>query len=461
MHRDNSFVSGTRAPKSNINSLDATEESSSMPRSLQVQNFFSTKTKDHFDSPDQKIAKQKLRMRLQNANAQSAQSLPREQHSPTAIEPFTKQQMRTMLTSEYSPAQLESSFQHCCSEHQKCSQDLQKIATAIQDLYRLRPAQYVDRVAGMEQALQEKCREIRKQRAIIGQLLAQAVAGTETRDAQVQQQPEVGHKHAQTQVAHASIGVQAHREPEERLVFKPQIEIQLVEKIVEVPVFQDKLKIVEVEKIVEKVIEVVKIEQVEVIREVFIEKPTFIREVVEVPVYSERIVEIEKIIEVPVEIVKLVEKVVEIPVEVIKHVEVEVIKEVIIEKPKIVKEIVEVPVIKETILEVEKVVEVPVEVPKYIEIEKIVEKPVPKYIEIEKIVEKPVPNYIEVEKIVEKPVEKVVYIETEKPYEKIKILEVEKIVEVPVEIFVYRDREVPVEVIKHVQVEKFVEVPVI
>ena len=69
-------------------------------------------------------------------------------------------------------------------------------------------------------------------------------------------------------------------------------------------------------------------------------------------------------------------------------------------------------------------------------------------------------KYVEIEKIVEKPVEKVVYIENEVPYEKIKILEVEKLVEVPVEVIVYQEKEVPVEVIKYVEVEKQVEVPI-
>ena len=111
----------------------------------------------------------------------------------------------------------------------------------------------------------------------------------------------------------------------------PEVKIETVEKIVEVPV----------EKIVEKVVEVP------------VEK--IVEKTVEVPV--EKIVEVEKVVEVPVE--KIVEKTVEVPVE------------------KIVEKVVEVPVEKI----VEKTVEVPVE--KVVEVEKIVEVPVEKIVEKE------------------------------------------------------------------------------
>ena len=105
-------------------------------------------------------------MRLSNINGKSSRSIPPPE-SPLEIKPFSKDQMLSMLSSEYSPSQLESDFLNCCSEHEKCSSDLAKIATLISDLHKLRPAQYVDRVAHMESSLQEKCHQIKKQRSII------------------------------------------------------------------------------------------------------------------------------------------------------------------------------------------------------------------------------------------------------------------------------------------------------
>ena len=107
-------------------------------------------------------------------------------------------------------------------------------------------------------------------------------------------------------------------------VREPEVRVETVEKIIEVPV--EKIVEVPVEKIVEKTVEV----PVEKIVEVPVEK--IVEKTVEVPV--------EKIVEVPVE--KIVEKTVEVPVEKIVEVPVE----------KIVEKTVEVPV--EKIVEVEK-----------------------------------------------------------------------------------------------------------
>ena len=62
--------------------------------------------------------------------------------------------MRFMLQTEYSPEKLEAQLKNCCSEHKKCSEDLARLADCINELARMRPAQYVERVAGMEVALQ-------------------------------------------------------------------------------------------------------------------------------------------------------------------------------------------------------------------------------------------------------------------------------------------------------------------
>jgi hypothetical protein len=41
------------------------------------------------------------------------------------------------------------------------------LAEIVDELARMRPKQFAERVSGMEQALQEKCHEIKKQRGMI------------------------------------------------------------------------------------------------------------------------------------------------------------------------------------------------------------------------------------------------------------------------------------------------------
>ena len=79
--------------------------------------------------------------------------------------------MAMMLASEYSEDSLNKEFHNCCSEHVKCSGDLEKLAEGIEQLHRMRPAKFADQVADMEYALQQKCSEIKKQRSMITQLL--------------------------------------------------------------------------------------------------------------------------------------------------------------------------------------------------------------------------------------------------------------------------------------------------
>ena len=103
---------------------------------------------------------------------------------------ISKDEMKSMLQDEYNPEKLEASLKNCCTEHKKCSEDLARLADCVEELARMKPAQYVDRVAGMEVALQEKCHEIKKSRGMIAQLMSQAVgvntkvAGTNTEEAQ-------------------------------------------------------------------------------------------------------------------------------------------------------------------------------------------------------------------------------------------------------------------------------------
>lgn len=99
------------------------------------------------------------------------------------FEYMSRDEMRHMLRTEYAgitPETLEKGFKDCCSEYDRCSEDLMKIAEAINTLYKLQPEQYVSRVNDMELALKKKCAEIKKQRAIIHKLLSQA--SVETRE---------------------------------------------------------------------------------------------------------------------------------------------------------------------------------------------------------------------------------------------------------------------------------------
>lgn len=75
--------------------------------------------------------------------------------------------MKSMLEGEFNPAKLDKQLKNCCSEHDKCSDDLKAIAKGIEDLYSLKPAKIADGVAGMEKSLQEKCHQIKESRAII------------------------------------------------------------------------------------------------------------------------------------------------------------------------------------------------------------------------------------------------------------------------------------------------------
>jgi ppGpp synthetase/RelA/SpoT-type nucleotidyltranferase len=83
--------------------------------------------------------------------------------------------MKHMLRTDYAginPESLEKGFKDCCSEYDRCSEDLMKIADAINALYRMKPEQYVGKVSDLEHSLKKKCQEIKKQRAIIHKLLS-------------------------------------------------------------------------------------------------------------------------------------------------------------------------------------------------------------------------------------------------------------------------------------------------
>ena len=294
----------------------------------------------------------------------------------------------------------------------------------------------------------------------------------------------------------------------ERIVEKIVVVENIVEKIVEVPQIIEKIiqvnneivRIVEVEVIKEKLVPVIQIKEVEKVVNTVV---TLIKEVekivdrkVEVPIIVEKIVKVPEIInnvviervEVPkiIEIEKLVEKlIIETKLIEVEKPIVHYIKDIQIVKT-IIEKIVEVPRtverIKEVRVHIDKIIEKMVEVPKVVEVERIVEKivvvprVVEKIVEVIQIVEKIVERIIEVERIreverivqvpaiVEKVVEievlKNVYIEVEKPVERIveKIVPVERVVEKVVNVSndVERIVQVSVEVPKVLEVEKIV-----
>ena len=68
-----------------------------------------------------------------------------------------------------------AAFKDCCSSIQPCSQDIAKIAEGIEELCKQKPAQYVGKVADMEEALTNKCHEIKRQKGIVKGLLSQNI----------------------------------------------------------------------------------------------------------------------------------------------------------------------------------------------------------------------------------------------------------------------------------------------
>ena len=124
-------------------------------------------------SEDSEKPKPKIRMKSAH-NAQlfkqplnkSLAKMISKSNGPTGkLEYMSKDEMRHLLRTEYAGVthdSLEKNFKDCCSEHDKCSEDLMKIADAITALYKMKPEQHVGRVQDMEMALQRKCAEIKK-----------------------------------------------------------------------------------------------------------------------------------------------------------------------------------------------------------------------------------------------------------------------------------------------------------
>ena len=74
---------------------------------------------------------------------------------------MTQNEMKRMLN-DLQKEDAEAAFKDCCSSIKPCSQDIAKIAEGIEDLCKQKPMQYVGKVADMEEALQNKCHEIKR-----------------------------------------------------------------------------------------------------------------------------------------------------------------------------------------------------------------------------------------------------------------------------------------------------------
>ena len=100
-----------------------------------------------------KISKQITNIDLSNKDGVKVAGVIQHQADQAQGEYITKEDMKFMLMTEYSPEKLEAQLKNCCSEHKKCSEDLARLADCINELARMKPGQYAERVAGMEVAL--------------------------------------------------------------------------------------------------------------------------------------------------------------------------------------------------------------------------------------------------------------------------------------------------------------------
>ena len=153
----------------------------------------------------------------------------------------------------------------------------------------MKPAKLAAGVEDMEQALQDKCHQIKESRAMITQLLSQSTVATTDFGTAM----ESNAKNAETQIIleNTNFGQQCDTAPKEV--------IKEVEKIV----VQTVKELIEIEKIIEKPIITEKVHVVEKIITVEVEKIQVVEKIVEKPIEIVKIVEVEKIKEVPVEII--------------------------------------------------------------------------------------------------------------------------------------------------------------
>lgn len=82
-------------------------------------------------------------------------------------EHISKVQMKSLLQSEYTDEKLNKGFDDCCGSIKPCSENIAKIAVGIEELYNLNPSQIVGNVVEMEESIQKKCSELKKQKGMV------------------------------------------------------------------------------------------------------------------------------------------------------------------------------------------------------------------------------------------------------------------------------------------------------
>lgn len=142
------------------------------------------------------------------------------------VEHISKHQMKSLLQSEYTDEKLNKGFDDCCGSIKPCSEKIAQIAVGIEELYSLNPNQIVGNVVEMEESIQKKCAELKKQKGMVRQLLSQSCS--ETKDNSTQVVIPQANKESQIYVENSNFGQQVDFQPKE-------IE-KVVEKIVEKPV---------------------------------------------------------------------------------------------------------------------------------------------------------------------------------------------------------------------------------
>ena len=99
---------------------------------------------------------------------------------------ISKVQMQTLLKSEYTQQKVTGEFEDCCKDVQPCSNEIAKIATGIEDLYKQNPGRFAGMVAEMESAIEKKCNAIKKEKGMVRQLLTQSATDQKDNSTQVE-----------------------------------------------------------------------------------------------------------------------------------------------------------------------------------------------------------------------------------------------------------------------------------
>ena len=75
---------------------------------------------------------------------------------------ISKNQMKSLLQSEYTDSKLNKVYDDCCGSIKPCSEKIAQIAVGIEELYSLNPNQIVSNVVEMEESIEKKCSELKK-----------------------------------------------------------------------------------------------------------------------------------------------------------------------------------------------------------------------------------------------------------------------------------------------------------